>query len=131
MTDLTLPGGWQWTTSPHDLRHGIAVAKVWWVQGHPFIRCQVGTELDRAGNRRTFGWLSYAEVRGLTRPGRKVEWRWQFIMDIPELPPDPLAAAMMVEVDYGEIERAVLKGLGKDSLSTPLHVAMQRVKGEQ
>lgn len=127
MTETRLPGGWQWTTSPFDLRHGIAVAKVWWINDVPAIRCQVGTELDRMGHRRTFGWLSYAKAERQFRRGKqrydRNHWRWVFIMDVPDLPPDPLAAAMSIELDYGHIEQTVLDtftSMDRRSSSVPL-----------
>jgi len=110
VNNTALPEGWQWATNPFDIRKGISVSKIWWANNKPMARCQVFTEVDRSGNRRAVAALSVAKT--VYKPTRRNEppnlgWAWEFIMELPSVAPDPLAAATMVEMDWPDIERSV------------------------
>lgn len=113
--DVTLPEGWRWATNIHDVAKGLAVSKVWWRNGKPFIRVKLYSIEAVAGPGAIRGTIEVAEAsrnrvhHGAGVSKAKYTMQWVYIMDVPEMPNEPTAAAVSFELDYPTVERTVLQ----------------------
>lgn len=108
MTDMTLPEGWRWVTTPHLVNRGHVAGKMWWDadKGRPRLRVSIMSDHGAfvAVVDTVHVWRSKLG-RGNPPRGQSSapDWRWQHDRTIPALPADITAAATYVELELDNL----------------------------
>lgn len=105
-TNLTLPEGWRWSSNLIDINRGIAASKIWWVGNQPVFRAKVITDVDRTGQGRLTVKIDAAMWTGWGKR-RKEKWEWQNLVDLRDVPQEPVAAAISTEIEFDDIRERI------------------------